>query len=159
MPVTTHEIKVRAVRALGAEVVLHGDTYDEAWQEALRLADEIGAAFVHPYDDPEVIAGQGTIAVEICRQHPDPIDAVFVPVGGGGLIAGILAYLKFIRPETAIIGVESDVLFPVWQQRELAEWLKKGGCPTTYLELDAPYGHDTFLIEPGGKGRCAKFTD
>jgi len=108
MPTTTPEIKVRSVEALGAEVVLHGDTYDEACAEAGRIARASGAEFIHPYDDPLVIAGQGTIAVEILRQHPDPIDAVFVPVGGGGLLAGVLAYFKFLRPETAIIAVEPE---------------------------------------------------
>ncbi len=108
MPTTTPEIKVESVRALGAEVLLCGDTYDEACDEALRQAARSGASFVHPYDDPEVIAGQGTIAVEILRQHPDPIDALFVPVGGGGLLAGVLAYLKFHSPGTRVIGVEPD---------------------------------------------------
>jgi threonine dehydratase len=108
MPRTTPEIKVRAVAALGAEVVLHGDTYDEAYGEARRREERAGGVFIHPYDDLDVIAGQGTIAVEILRQHPDPIDAVFVPVGGGGLLAGVLSYFKFLRPETAVIAVEPD---------------------------------------------------
>jgi threonine dehydratase len=108
MPRTTPDIKVRAVRALGATVVLHGDTYDEAHAEARRREERAGGVFVHPYDDLDVIAGQGTIAVEILRQHPDPIDAVFVPVGGGGLLAGVLSYLKFLRPETSVIAVEPD---------------------------------------------------
>jgi threonine dehydratase len=108
MPSTTPRIKVEAVSALGAEVVLHGDTYDEAWEEANRRVETGGGAFVHPFDDPDVIAGQGTIAVEMLTQHPDPIDAIFVPVGGGGLLAGILSYVKFLRPETAVIAVEPD---------------------------------------------------
>lgn len=108
MPMTTPDIKVQAVRALGGEVVLHGDTYDDAWTEAARISEETGSAFIHPFDDLDVIAGQGTIAVEILRQHPDPIDAVFVPVGGGGLLAGVLAYVKFLRPETRVIAVEPD---------------------------------------------------
>jgi threonine dehydratase len=108
MPTTTPEIKVQAVAALGAEVLLHGDSYDDALKEALRLARERDWTFVHPYDDPDVIAGQGTIAVEILRQHADPIDAIFVPVGGGGLLAGVLAFVKFLRPETKVIGVEPD---------------------------------------------------
>jgi threonine dehydratase len=108
MPTTTPEIKVHAVRALGGDVVLVGDTYDEAWTEAQRISDELGAVYIHAYDDPDVIAGQGTIAVEILRQHPDPIDAIFVPVGGGGLIAGVLAYVKFQSPQTAVIAVEPD---------------------------------------------------
>jgi threonine dehydratase len=108
MPRTTPEIKVRAVAALGAEVVLHGDSYDDAYAEAQRRLARAGGVFVHPYDDLDVIAGQGTIAVELLRQHPDPIDAVFVPVGGGGLLAGVLSYLKFLRPETAVIAVEPE---------------------------------------------------
>ncbi|MEF3193423.1 MAG: threonine ammonia-lyase, biosynthetic [Halothiobacillaceae bacterium] len=108
MPATTPAIKVNAVRRRGAEVVLHGDTYDEAYTHARTLAESEGLTFIHPYDDPEVIAGQGTIGMEILRQHPDPIEAVFVPVGGGGLIAGIAAYLKHLRPATRIIGVEPE---------------------------------------------------
>ncbi|HET7672268.1 MAG TPA: threonine ammonia-lyase, biosynthetic, partial [Burkholderiales bacterium] len=106
MPVTTPRIKVDAVQARGAEVRLHGDSYSEAYKEALRLKRKLGLAFVHPYDDPEVIAGQGTIGMEIVRQHAGPIDAIFVPVGGGGLISGIAAYAKQITPRTKIIGVE-----------------------------------------------------
>jgi threonine dehydratase len=106
MPVTTPSIKVRAVRALGAEVVLHGDSYDEAEARARALAAELGRVFVPPYDDPDVIAGQGTVGLEILRQRPDPIDAIFVPVGGGGLIAGIAAYVKRLRPEIRVVGVE-----------------------------------------------------
>jgi threonine dehydratase len=106
MPVTTPPIKVEAVRALDAEVVLHGDTYDDAHGLALAQSEEEGLVYIHAYDDLDVIAGQGTIGVEILRQHADPIDAIFVPVGGGGLIAGIAAYVKELRPETAIIGVE-----------------------------------------------------
>ena len=108
MPVTTPAIKVSAVRGLGAEVILHGDTYDEAAELAADKARSDGRSFIHPYDDPEVIAGQGTVAMEIFRQHPDRIDAVFVPVGGGGLIAGVASYAKFVRPETAVIGVEPE---------------------------------------------------
>ena len=106
MPVTTPRIKVEAVAARGAEVVLHGDSYAEAYSRALRLKRRRGLAFVHPYDDPEVIAGQGTIGVEILRQHPGPLEAIFVPVGGGGLISGIAAYVKQVRPSIKIIGVE-----------------------------------------------------
>lgn len=108
MPTTTPRIKVEAVAALGARTVLHGDTVDEAREEALRRIERDGGVFIHPYDDIDVIAGQGTVAVEILRQHPDPIDVVFVPVGGGGLLAGMLAYLKFLRPELTVIGVEPD---------------------------------------------------
>ena len=106
MPVTTPRIKVDAVRSRGAEVRLFGDSYAEAYQEALRLKRQRRLAFVHPYDDPEVIAGQGTIGMEILRQHPGELDAIFVPVGGGGLISGIAAYVKQISPKTKVIGVE-----------------------------------------------------
>jgi threonine dehydratase len=108
MPATTPAIKVDAVAALGATVVLHGDTYDEAEARAREVQRQEGRVFVHPYDDPEVIAGQGTVGVELARQHPDPVRAVFVPVGGGGLIAGIGAFLKRLRPEIRLIGVEPD---------------------------------------------------
>ena len=106
MPVTTPRIKVNAVAARGARVVLHGDSYDAAYAHAKRLQRQRRLTFVHPYNDPEVIAGQGTIGLEILRQHPRPIDAIFVPVGGGGLISGIAAYVKHISPKTRIVGVE-----------------------------------------------------
>jgi threonine dehydratase len=106
MPVTTPRIKVEAVQARGATVVLHGDTYDEAYAEARRRARARRYVFVHPYDDPDVIAGQGTIGLEILRQAPRPIDAIFVAVGGGGLIAGVAACVKQLHPEVKIIGVE-----------------------------------------------------
>ena len=106
MPTTTPSIKVDAVRALGAAVELFGDSFDQARAHAVALAEETGAVFVHPFDDLDVIAGQGTIAMELVRQHPGPIDAVFVPVGGGGLLAGIAAYLSYVRPDTLVIGVE-----------------------------------------------------
>jgi threonine dehydratase len=108
MPRTTPGIKVQAVRELGGRAILHGDTYDEAYGHALELAAEKGMTFVHPYDDPDVIAGQGTIGMELLRQHPDEIEAVFVPVGGGGLIAGIAVFLKQLRPAIRIIGVEPE---------------------------------------------------
>jgi len=107
MPVTTPQIKVDAVRLRGAEVELFGDSYDEAYGRALELERQRKLTFVHPYDDPDVIAGQGTIAMEILRQHPKPIHAVFACVGGGGLISGIAAYVKRLRPGTRIIGVEA----------------------------------------------------
>jgi threonine dehydratase len=106
MPVTTPRIKIEAVKARGAEVVLHGDSYAEAYQKAMALKRRRGLTFVHPYDDPEVIAGQGTVGMEILRQHPRPIDAIFVPVGGGGLISGIASYVKSINPKIRIVGVE-----------------------------------------------------
>jgi threonine dehydratase len=108
MPRTTPEIKVSAVAARGAEVVLEGDSYDEAHAHARRMESDQGLVFVHPYDDLDVIAGQGTVAMEILRQHRGTLDAIFVPVGGGGLIAGIAAYVKAIAPEIRVIGVEPD---------------------------------------------------
>lgn len=114
MPATTPEIKVKAVQGHGAEVILHGDAFDDAYEQAQSLARERKLTFIHPYDDPEVIAGQGTIGMEILRQHSGPIEAIFVCVGGGGLIAGVAAYVKFVRPEIKIIGVEpedSDCLY------------------------------------------------
>lgn len=108
MPRTTPEIKIKSVRARGAEVILLGDSYDEAYEEARRIAQERGLVFVHPYNDIDVIAGQGTVGMEILRQHSGRIDAIFVPVGGGGLVAGVAAYVKALRPETRVIGVEPD---------------------------------------------------
>ena len=107
MPVTTPRLKVDAVHALGAEVVLHGDSYSDAYVHALELEKSQGLSFVHPFDDPDVIAGQGTIAMEILRQHQGPIDAVFVAIGGGGLISGVAAYIKAVRPQIQVIGVQT----------------------------------------------------
>jgi len=107
MPVTTPQIKVSAVRDLGGEVVLHGDDYDSAYEHALSLAQDRNLVFVHPFDDPDVIAGQGTIGMEIARQTGGDIDAVFIPVGGGGLLAGIAIYLKYLYPRIRIIGVNA----------------------------------------------------
>ncbi|MGD2117710.1 MAG: threonine ammonia-lyase, biosynthetic [Chromatiales bacterium] len=108
MPKTTPPIKVQAVKSRGAKVVLHGDSYDEAYAFATELAAEKRATFVHPFDDPLVIAGQGTIAMEILRQHNRDVDYIFVPVGGGGLIAGISSYVKYVSPHTKVIGVEPE---------------------------------------------------
>ncbi len=108
VPVTTPQIKIDAIRSRGATVVLEGENYDAAYAHALGLMREGGLTFVHPYDDPEVITGQGTIGVELLKQHPSQMNAVFVPVGGGGLIAGIAVYLKSLRPEIKIIGVEPE---------------------------------------------------
>ncbi|MEW6314511.1 MAG: threonine ammonia-lyase, biosynthetic [Pseudomonadota bacterium] len=106
MPATTPQIKIQAVAARGARVVLQGDSYDEAYVHARELAQRERLTFVHPYDDPDVIAGQGTIGMEILRQHTRPIHAIFVAIGGGGLAAGIAAYVKRVRPEIKVIGVE-----------------------------------------------------
>jgi threonine dehydratase len=108
MPQTTPTIKVEAVRDLGGEVVLHGDVFDAAYEHALQLGRERGFAFVHPFDDPDVIAGQGTIGMEILHQSRGEVDAIFVPVGGGGLIGGIAAYVKQLYPRVRIIGVEPE---------------------------------------------------
>jgi threonine dehydratase len=108
MPRTTPSIKVDAVRALGGHVVLHGDTYDESAEHARVLARRKGMTLVHPYDDADVIAGQGTVGREILEQCRDRLDAVFVPVGGGGLIAGVAAYVKALRPDVRVVGVEPD---------------------------------------------------
>ncbi|MEL6553510.1 MAG: threonine ammonia-lyase, biosynthetic [Cyanobacteria bacterium J06621_11] len=106
MPVTTPQVKIDAVRARGGTVVLHGDTYDDACVHAKKLEIEKGLTFIHPFDDPDVIAGQGTIGMEILRQYQKPIHAIFVAIGGGGLISGIAAYIKRLQPEIKIIGVE-----------------------------------------------------
>jgi threonine dehydratase len=107
MPVTTPRVKVDAVKARGAEVELMGDSYSDAYQHALTLEQQHKLTFVHPFDDPDVIAGQGTVGMEILRQHQAPIHAIFVPIGGGGLIAGVAAYVKQVRPEIKIIGVQT----------------------------------------------------
>lgn len=114
MPVTTPQIKINAVMALGATVLLNGDSYNDAYEHALELTQQEHATFVHPYDDPDVIAGQGTIGMEIIRQQGGEIHAIFVPVGGGGLISGIAAYVKRLYPAIKIIGVEpvdSDAMY------------------------------------------------
>ena len=107
MPVTTPKLKVDAVAALGGEVVLCGESYSDAYAHALTLQEAQGLTFVHPFDDPDVIAGQGTVAMEILRQHQGPIDAVFVAIGGGGLISGVASYIKAVRPEIKVIGVQT----------------------------------------------------
>lgn len=108
MPTTTPAIKVDAVRRRGGEVVLFGDNFDAARVHATALAEREGYVFVHPFDDPDVIAGQGTIGLELLRQHPGDIGAIYVPVGGGGLAAGIASFVKFLRPEIRVIGVEPE---------------------------------------------------
>lgn len=124
MPRTTPEIKVRAVQTLGAEVILHGDSYSDAQAYCQQIIAETGMVFVHPFDDPLVIAGQGTVGAELLRQRGSALDAVFVPVGGGGLIAGVAAYLKSIVPEIRIIGVEpfeADAMYQSLQAGERIE--------------------------------------
>jgi threonine dehydratase len=107
MPTTTPQVKIDAVKARGGEVVLFGDSYSDAAQHAQALEKKLKLSFVHPFDDPHVIAGQGTVAMEILRQHPGPIHAIFVAIGGGGLIAGVGAYVKAIRPDIKVIGVQT----------------------------------------------------
>jgi threonine dehydratase len=108
MPRTTPHIKVQAVMDLGSEIVLEGDDYDQAYDHAVVLARERNLAFIHPFDDPDVIAGQGTVAVEMLRQYQGDLDAIFVPVGGGGLIAGVATYVKYLAPRVRVIGVEPE---------------------------------------------------
>lgn len=120
MPTTTPLIKINAVKARGAEVVLFGDSYSDAHVHALELEKSEQLTFVHPYDDPDVISGQGTIAMEILQSHPEPIEAIFCCVGGGGLIAGIAAYVKALRPEIKVIGVEAR------DAEAMSESLKQG---------------------------------
>ena len=121
MPVTTPQVKVDAVKALGGEVVLHGDSYSDAYERALEIEQTEGLTFVHPFDDPLVIAGQGTIGMEILRQHQGPLHAVFVAIGGGGLVSGVASYIKAVRPEVKIIGVQmsdSDAMFRSVQAKQ-----------------------------------------
>jgi threonine dehydratase len=106
MPVTTPQVKIDAVKALGGEVILHGDSYSDAAGHAAEMCEREQLTFVHPFDDPDVIAGQGTIAMEILRQHQGPLHAVFVAIGGGGLISGVASYIKAVRPEVKVIGVQ-----------------------------------------------------
>jgi threonine dehydratase len=120
MPTTTPAIKINAVKARGAEVILFGDSYSDAYVKALELEKEQNLTFVHPYDDPDIIAGQGTIALEILQQHPEPIEAIFCCVGGGGLLAGIAAYVKAVRPDIKVIGVEAK------DAEAMTESLKQG---------------------------------
>ena len=108
MPTTTPEIKSQSVKAMGAEIVLFGDSYSDAYAHAHALAQTSGRVFIHPYDDEDIIAGQGTVAMEILRQQTGDLDAIFVPVGGGGLLAGVAIYTKFVRPDVKIIGVEPE---------------------------------------------------
>lgn len=110
LPTTTPQLKVDAIGALGAEVVLFGESYSDAHEHAVELGRAQGLCFVHPFDDPDVIAGQGTIAMELLRQlqslGSNRLDAVFVPIGGGGLVSGVANYIKAVRPEVRVIGVQ-----------------------------------------------------
>ena len=108
MPKTTPAIKVKAVKAYGAKAILVGDAYDDAYEYAIKEAEEKNLVFVHPYDDPDVIAGQGTVAMEILRQYPDDIDTIFIPVGGGGLAAGMSVFIKYLRPDIKVVAVEAE---------------------------------------------------
>jgi threonine dehydratase len=108
MPTTTPKVKVDAVQALGGEAVLVGNSYSDAYLHAKTLEKQEGLTFVHPFDDPDVIAGQGTIGMEILRQHPGRIDAVFAAIGGGGLVSGVAAYIKQLRPDIKVIGVQTE---------------------------------------------------
>ncbi|PID47500.1 MAG: threonine ammonia-lyase, biosynthetic [Proteobacteria bacterium] len=108
MPVITPDIKVNSVRAFGGNAVLYGNTFDEAYQYAMERCEKEGLTFVHPFDNLDVIAGQGTIGMEITRQHPDPLDAIFICVGGGGLLSGVGTWIKYLSPSTRIIGIEHE---------------------------------------------------
>ena len=121
MPVITPQVKINAVKARGGEVVLYGNNYDDAYAYARQLEAEKGLTFIHPFDDPEVIAGQGTIGMEILRQYQQPIHAIFVAIGGGGLISGIAAYVKRLRPDIKIIGVEPVDANAMYQSLQAGE--------------------------------------
>ena len=129
MPITTPQVKVEAVKSWEAELILHGHNFDAAYQHAMALSKEHQLSFIHPFDDPAVIAGQGTIGMEIVRQHSAALGAVFVPVGGGGLLAGIATYIKQIRPEVRIIGVEpfeADALYRSLEAKQRVRLEKVG---------------------------------
>ncbi|MBT9612139.1 MAG: threonine ammonia-lyase, biosynthetic [Burkholderiales bacterium] len=153
MPATTPQIKVSAVKNRGAKVILHGDSYDEAYHHARTLEKKHKLTFVHPYDDPDVIAGQGTVGMEILRQHGEAIHAIFVPVGGGGLIAGIAAYVKALRPEIKIIGVEpsdADAMYRSLKKKERV-LLSQVGLFADGVAVKQ-VGEETFRL-------CKKFVD
>ena len=156
MPTTTPQVKIDAVRHFGqraVQIVLHGDSYSDAYQHALALGDKHGLTFVHPFDDPDVIAGQGTIAMEILRQHPGPIHAIFCAIGGGGLIAGVAAYVKQVRPEIKVIGVQttdSDAMYRSLKAKKRVQLADVGlfSDGTAVKQV----GQETFRI-------CRKFVD
>lgn len=141
MPRTTPAIKVDAVRALGAKAILHGDGLAEAYEHARELEVEKGFPFIHPFDDADTIAGQGTIGMELCRQFGDDLDAVFVPVGGGGLISGLAVFMKYLRPETKIIGVEPD------DAASMQQSLERGR--RTKLDHVGIFADGTAVAQPG----------
>ena len=147
MPQTTPEIKVNAVRALGGETLLHGDNYDEAFARACEVEKETGYPFIHPFNDVDTIAGQGTIGLEICRQQPSRIDAVFLPIGGGGLAAGVSIIIKYLRPEVKIIGVEPDDAASMKASLEAGEpvTLNEVGIFADGVAVKCP-GDETFRI-------------
>ena len=147
MPKTTPQIKVDAVRSRGGKVVLHGDTYDEASAYAQKLVQEKGMVYVHPYDDPDVIAGQGTVGMEILRQVTGPLDAVFVPVGGGGLAAGVAAYIKYVRPDVRVIAVEPEdaACLKVALEKQRRVRLKEVGIFADGVAV-AQIGKETFRV-------------
>ncbi|GHD62371.1 L-threonine dehydratase [Jeongeupia chitinilytica] len=153
MPATTPRIKVDAVTRRGAEAVLVGDSYSDCYAHAMKLVEETGATFIHPFDDPDVIAGQGTCGMEIMMQHPDPLDAVFIPVGGGGLIAGVAAYIKRLRPEVKIIGVEPTDANAMYLSLKLGE---RVNLPQVGIFADGvavkQVGEETFRL-------CQQFVD
>lgn len=124
MPEITPDIKINAVKNLGGTVVIHGASFDEAYQHAMSLIDSEGYTLIHPFDDPDVIAGQGTIGMELTRQHQDPIDAIFISIGGGGLISGVATYIKQLYPETRIIGVEHEEAPSMYQAIRENELIK-----------------------------------
>ncbi|HEY9700200.1 MAG TPA: threonine ammonia-lyase, biosynthetic [Trichocoleus sp.] len=153
MPITTPQVKIDAVKARGSEVVLHGDTYDDAYAHARQLEAEKGLTFIHPFDDPDVIAGQGTIGMEILRQCQQPIHAIFVAIGGGGLISGIAAYVKRLRPEIRIIGVEPSDANAMYQSLQAGERIR---LPQVGLFADGvavrQVGEETFRL-------CQQYVD
>ncbi|WP_036484726.1 threonine ammonia-lyase, biosynthetic [Myxosarcina sp. GI1] len=153
MPVTTPQVKVKAVIARGGNVVLHGDTYDHACAYAKQLCQEKNLTFIHPFDDPDVIAGQGTIGMEILRQYQKPIEAIFVAIGGGGLISGIAAYIKRLRPEIKIIGVEPVDADAMSRSLQLGQRI---GLPQVGLFADGvavrEVGEETFRL-------CQQYVD
>ncbi|XLM19792.1 threonine ammonia-lyase, biosynthetic [Chromobacterium piscinae] len=147
MPVTTPQIKIDAVKQRGGQVVLSGDSFNEAYLHAVKLAEESGRTYIPPFDDPDVIAGQGTVGMEILRQHPDDLHAVFVAIGGGGLAAGVASFIKRLKPEVKIIGVQpvdSDAMRQSIEKGERVE-LKDVGLFADGVAVKL-VGEETFRI-------------